>query len=135
MNLTDIRGALETQLLTIAALPTVWENTTYIDTGGGDAHQVIALLPATPQNIEMGKAYLELGIFQVTLNYPLNKGPGDITTRAQLIRDAFPKNQTFQQNGGSVLITNTPAISQLLYNEKHVQCTVRIKYNSQSIGA
>ena len=106
-----IRKALEKRLKAIApTFETAFENAAFTPTPG-TPYQKVYLLPATPDNQEKGSTYFERGIFQVTLCYPKDKGPGDAETKAAAIRAAFKKGTSSVEDGVRTLIILTPRIS------------------------
>lgn len=112
MSLPAISQALETRLSAMSpALATAWENVTFTPTAG-TPYQRANLLPATPNDYALGQGSQEIGILQVSVCYPLNKGRGDALARAEAIRAAFPKNLKLPVSGPmAVKIIRTPAIA------------------------
>ena len=110
-NLVDIRAALETALAAMTPnMPTAWENVEFIPVNNV-AYQTVNLLVATPLNSEMGSSYIEQGIFQVTLMYPLMAGVAEVTSRTRLLRDTFFRGKTLVSNDEKVVIERTPEVS------------------------
>ena len=112
MSAKAIRAALEAQLSAInPALTTVWENSTVTPTSG-TPYQRTNLLRANPDNPTIGTThYRELGVFQVSLHYPLNAGPSPAETRAELVRTQFKRGTTLTSGGITVTIDGTPTIA------------------------
>jgi hypothetical protein len=77
----------------------------------GIPYQQVDLLTARPEEPTQGGGYRrELGVFQVTLIYPLGIGTGAITARAELIKAGFAKGLSLVNNGVTVVIPSTPEI-------------------------
>lgn len=111
MSLEAVRIALETKLSAMSpALSTAWENSPYTPTVG-TPYQMVWLLPAEPDNPTMGDDfYREMGIFQITLMYPLQTGPAAAMARAELIRTAFKRGTSMTSGTVTVIVDKTPEI-------------------------
>lgn len=112
MSAKAIRLALETRLNTMSpALATAWENVAYTPVSG-TPYQRVNVLRATPDNPIIGQGfYRELGIFQVSLCYPLNSGANAATERAELVRTQFKRGISLTSGTVTVTIDGTPTIS------------------------
>ena len=111
-GLVNIRAALETALSGMTpALATAWENVAFAPPASTVAYQKAYLMPATPDNIEYGATYIEQGIFQVTLAYPIQTGTNAAMARAELLRTAFKRGNSFTSSGVTVRIMRTPEVS------------------------
>ena len=112
MSIVSVRAALETKLNAMTpALATAWENAPYTPIAG-TPYQAVYLLP-TVENPTMGDGfYRELGIFQISLFYPLQAGPGAAAARAELIRTSFKRGTSMVSGTVTVRIGNTPEIGQ-----------------------
>ena len=112
MSAKAIRAALEAYLNTMSpALATAPENVNYTPTSG-TPFQRINLLRANPENPTIGTThYRELGVFQVSLHYPMNAGPSPAETRAELVRTHFKRGTTLTNSGITVTIDGTPTIA------------------------
>lgn len=110
MPTLSIKSALETALAGITPeLPTAWENVSYTPVLG-QAYQE-TLISLDPINNTAGKGhYAEIGIFKVTLNYPLGNGSADALTRADLIRATFTRGAAFTSGGVTALIDKTAEV-------------------------
>jgi hypothetical protein len=107
MSRPEIRKALETHLsLLLPAIDTSWENKAF-KPRSGLPYQRVNLLPATPEGPEIGSFSRELGLFQITLMYPGDGGPGEAEARAELIRQHFPKGLNLVVNGIVTTISGT----------------------------
>lgn len=91
-------------------VPIVWENDKPDLPDAENPYQQVRFMYATPEDIEAGAAYRELGYVQVNLFYPLDGGSADAETRAQAILNAFKKATTLVNSGVTVIIDKTPAI-------------------------
>jgi len=110
MSIAAIRAALETRLLAMTpTIGTAPENNQFTPTPGAP-YQRMDLLPGSPENPAYGTYYREVGVFQVTLCYPQNGGPGAAQARAAMIRDWFKRGSTLVASGIEVTVRRTPAI-------------------------
>lgn len=114
MSQAAIRAALETALDAMAlSLPTAWENVAFVPPASSMAYQRAYILFATPDNSVIANGeYIEVGIFQINLCYPLQSGDGAARARAGLIRSTFYRGATFVSGGVRVVIATTPEASQ-----------------------
>jgi len=111
-GIVNIRAALETALNGMSpALATAWENNAFAPPASTVAYQKAYVMFATPDNPEYGSAHQELGIFQVTLMYPLQIGTSTVAARAELLRTTFRRGASFTSSGVTVIITRTPEVS------------------------
>jgi hypothetical protein len=109
-------------------LPTSYENTVY-EPKSGTAFQVVSLLPATVENPSIGaELHREVGIFQVTLHYPVNSGPADSATMAENIRTRFKRGTTITKDGVTVMIDATPSIARGIIEGDRWLVAVSIPY-------
>ena len=131
MSVPVIRSLLETALATaLPGFPLAYENVPYTTTQG-TAYGEVYLLPAEPDNIEIGPAHIQRGIFQVNLFYPLGAGTGTATAKAETIRAAFPFAQTFVSGSVSVLITRTTEIGQARPESDFLMIPVRVRFEAR----
>lgn len=102
----DIRAALEQRLTAMPGIPAVaWENKGY-DPVKGVPFLAPSILWAESSQAEIGTEgrNWETGIFQITMNYPTNQGPGPTATMAGLIREWFKRGTELSANGVTVKI-------------------------------
>ena len=134
MSITVIRSALEVALAAMSpAMPTAYENAPFIPVVGV-AYQRAFLLTAQPENTEMGNTrHTEIGIFQISLNYPLSTGPRDATLRAELIRSTFYQGRTFSAGGIDATVENTPEIAPGRVEDERYVVPVKIRFFSHVI--
>lgn len=127
--MVKIRAALENHLATMSgALDISYENAQFTPTPG-TAFQVVNLLPATVQNPSIGaELHRELGIFQVTLHYPVNAGSANSVTMAENIRTRFKRGTTITNNGVTVMIDSTPTIARGIIDGDRWIVAVSIPY-------
>jgi hypothetical protein len=111
------------------ALATVWENTAYTPVAG-TPYQSISMLRARPENPTFDKFVRELGLFQVSLFYPVDKGSKDAETRAELIKVTFYKNLLASLSGINVTIYGTPHVLPGMRDGDRWMVPVRIPYYS-----
>lgn len=104
-----IRKALETRLNAMPpGIGVAWENADF-EPAANTAYMKSNLLPAEPENPAQGTTFTRyLGIYQVTLMYPLGKGPGDADAKAEAIRAWFPRNLSLTGGGVTVTVDKTP---------------------------
>ena len=128
MTIPLIRAALEKRLaLLMPSMATAYENVAFIP-AVGVPYQAATLMPATPDNSIMGSTqYLAIGLFQISLFYPVGTGAGATQERAELLKMHFKRGSTFIELGVSVLVTHTPAIATAMTDGDrfHVPITVR----------
>lgn len=112
MTIALIRTALETRLGTMSpALSTAFENVSFTPVVG-TAYQMLFLLPAEPDNSTIGSNdnRFERGIFQLSLMYPQNVGPGAAQARALAAQAHFNRGRVLTASAVNVLILRTPYI-------------------------
>lgn len=131
MSALKIRQALEKHLATLApSISTAYENADFTPVNGV-AYQRANLLPAAPDNSSMGdKYYRELGVFQVTLYYPVSTGPKDAYTRAESVKTLFKRGTTLTQGGVDVTIIFTPTINPAFYSDDRYCLPISIYYQA-----
>lgn len=128
MSLDLVRQVLETRLATLLpALPTAWENTDLSPTVSAP-YQAVTLLPAQPSNPVYGPGYVEQGLLQVTLCYPINAGSGAAAARAESIRALFPRGLALPKGGVTTQVSDTPEIMQGAIVENVYQLPVRVRW-------
>lgn len=131
MSLALIRSALETALANITPpISYAYENVPFTPIVG-TPYAAVYLLPAKPDNIEMGPGYTDRGIFQVNLFWPLDTGPAAATSRAALIRAKFPFASTFNAGGVTVLITGTPEVAPARVEDDLFMIPVKIPFTAR----
>ena len=131
MSVAVIRKLLENAL--VAALPTfplAFESVPYTPVVG-TAYGAAYLMPIEPENPEIGPAYIQRGIFQVSLFYPLNVGTGAATAQAEVIRAAFPFGRTLNQGSVSVLIPKTPEVGSARPEADFLMIPVRVRFEAR----
>lgn len=112
MSHAAVRRALELHLAAMpGGLPTAHQNVKFTPPLG-QPYQRADLLPATPNNDTAGASYFEVGVFQITLAYPLGNGPGAAEAQAGLLRQHFKRSTALTNSGVSVVVMTTPAIAQ-----------------------
>lgn len=128
MSLAQVRAALETQLATVApTIDTAYENRAFMPVAD-TPYQQVTLLPAAPNNAEIGPAWTEQGMFAVNLFYPKDQGAGAAIARAELIRAAFVMGSSFVSGGVTVNITTTPAIGVARPDDDRFMVPVRVNW-------
>lgn len=130
-GLVNVRAALETALAAMSpALATAYENVAFTPTAG-TPHQRVNLLAARPDNREISANFVEQGLFQVTLCYPSGTGPAAAAARAELLRAAFKRGNSFANGGVTVLSTDTPEIMPAYVDGDRYCVPVRVRWMSQ----
>lgn len=130
-GVVEIRAALETALAAMSpALDTAFENVDF-EPGVGTPYQAVHILFAQPDNSEFGSRHQENGYMQVTLKYPTSAGTLAIAARAELIRTAFLRGNSFASGGVTVLITHTPEIMAGTVDGVYFTMPVKIRFNVQ----
>ena len=131
-GIVNIRAALETALNGMSpALATAWENNAFAPPASTVAYQKAFVMFATPDNPEMGASHQELGIFQVTLCYPLQIGTGAVAARAEALRTTFRRGFSFTSSGVTVNITKTPEIGAGTVAGDRFEMPVKIRFMAQ----
>lgn len=136
MSAVLVRTALEVALAAMSpAVATAWENEPYTPVVG-TPYQRVNLMLAAPDNPEMGSArYTEQGIFQISLAYPLDAGPGAATARAELIRSTFYRGASFVSGAVTVNIEKTPEIAPGRVEEDRFVIPVRVRFFAHIVRA
>jgi hypothetical protein len=129
MSMVSIRKALETALAGMTPpLATAWENVLFNPTTGVP-YQQVNLLAADPNNPSMGDKFRqEVGIFQITLKYTMQTGPGAADARAELLRSIFHRGATFTADGITVTIDRTPTVSMASQDGDRWSLPVKIRW-------
>jgi hypothetical protein len=131
MSLAAIRSALETALAEIdPALATASENAPFTPVAGAP-FQAVYLLPARPDNPEIGPGYTERGLFQINLYYPKDRGSKEALVRAALIRTKFPFAASFASGGVTVNITATPEVAPARIEDDRYMVPVKVRWQSR----
>lgn len=132
MSMRSIRDALENHLKAMTpALPTSFENASFTPPTDGSAYQEAVLLPANPI-VPMGDmTYLEQGVFQVTVLYPLGEGTADAEERAEAIRSHFHRGLTLTVGGVSTIITSVPTVAKGFPDDGQWRVPVSIRWQAQ----
>lgn len=131
MSIVSIRAALETRLNSLTpALATAWEGVPYTPVTGTPYQQINLLLSATENPTLGDKMYRVTGFLQVLLCYPPGTGPKAASTRAELIRDWFPRGLGLSSGGIDVLIDRTPAIAPAIIDADRYRIPVTIYFSA-----
>ena len=112
----------------LSANLTAWEGVAFTTTPGVP-YQRVNLIMGTPETpVYGGKFSREIGFFQLTLYYPVQRGTAAIMTRAELIRSTFPRGSSFSNGGVVVNIPRKPEIFPTILSEEVITTVVRIPY-------
>jgi len=129
MSIVLIRAALETALNGMSpALATEWQNEAFTPPALTAPYQSAYLLPAEPDNREIGPQHVQRGIFQISLRYPQSGGTGLAETRAELIRTTFARGVSFTSGGVTVTIEKTPEIAPAQQDGDRLNLPVRVRF-------
>lgn len=143
MSIVSIRAALEAAVMAITpAIDTVFEGGAFKLAAGspyqgayksvaGQEYQKLQMLPADPDGRETGPNRQERGVFQVSLFYPLLKGPGPATSRAELIRATFGRGTSLTSGGVTAHVLDWPAIAPGYEDGDRWVVPVSIPYRAQ----
>lgn len=94
-------------------------------------YQVLRLIPGEVENPTLGDNYhREVGIYQVILKYPLNKGTGDAREQAEFIKAYFNRGKTLVYGQTEVTVQNTPTIEAPYIDDNRYCIPIRIRYYS-----
>lgn len=130
MSVVAVRAALETALDGMTpALATQYENAAFTPTTG-TPYQIAALLFAQPRNDEVSASWVEQGLFQITLRYPLNVGPAAAAARANLIRQTFYRGASFTSGSVTVTVARTPEILPAYTESDRYAIPVRVPFSA-----
>lgn len=130
MSLNNIRKGFEKRLSAMGAFATQYENVDFAPVNGTPYQQAF-LLPAKPDNPTMGDGYYrEVGVFQVTLRYPVNASVIPAQTRAEAIRDYFPRGLGITEGSTTTTVTTTPQISSSFFIDDRLCIVVSIYYQA-----
>ena len=107
-----IRKALEQRLAAMPAVPTIaYENVNFVPV---DNVPFVAINFMFAQPDDLGfrdSPFIQNGYLQLTLFYPVNKGPGAAESKAEDFRNWFARSFSFAVDGATVVINHTPEIS------------------------
>lgn len=134
MSLTVVHSIFEVALAALQPpIDTVWQNVDFKPTVG-TPYQAAYLLPAEPDNPEIGPGYIQRGIFQVNLFYPQGRGWEDAGLRAEQIRAAFPRGLSLTDAGVIVNIIATPEIGPARAEDDLYFVPVKVRWSAQFFG-
>ena len=130
MSIAALKIALESAIKTnLGTFPIAWENMSFIPPTDGGAFASVFILPATPANPTFGSSFhREVGLIQVTLNYPIDGGSGKVYVKAETVRDSFKRGTTFTSGGITVHVQGTPAIGPGIVQGNRYTLPIRINY-------
>ena len=132
MSQVACRAALETALDGMTpALSTAWENVAFTPPVLTTPYQRAFVLFATPENAVIGNEWIERGIFQVTLCYPLQAGDAAARARVALLRTTFYRGLTLTSGSTRVIVERTPDAGGGTADGDRWIVVVRIRWFSQ----
>lgn len=131
MSIKSIRAGLEKHLAALSPVVSIaYENVDFSPVTG-TPYQEVTLLPAQPDNSSAGQHhYIETGLLQVMLCYPLNGGSGNALARAELTRDHFKRGTTIIEDGIKIIINRTPQISPAMNENQRYKVPISIYYQA-----
>ena len=88
-------------------------------------------MPADPITPMDNLTFIEQGLFQVTLCYPLAKGPRDAETRAEAVRAHFRRGTTLTEGGVSTIISHVPVVSASVPGDGQWRVPVTVRWQAQ----
>lgn len=129
MSQIAITKALELRLDAMTpAIQTAWENVEFTPSGGVE-YQVVTTLFAEPENPVFGNTFnRQKGFLQVQLRYPLNTGSNAALTRAEAIKNWFPRGLSLANSGVTTIIEKTPEVSKAGVDGDRYVVNVRIRF-------
>src|SRR5665213_3211406 len=97
----NIKIALESAVKSAFPTDTIaWDNVVFSSPTDGSFWMAVNIIVGTPNNSVMGDAfYIEMGLLQITLSYPVNGGSGKAYSKAGDVQDAFKRGSSFTKNG------------------------------------
>jgi hypothetical protein len=127
----SVRLALQNHLEALGAFATAYEGLSFTPTNNVP-YQRVNLLRAEPDNLALGSAYhREVGVFQVTLFYPMGAGTNLIEAKAEAIKTHFKRSTGLTNGGRTVLITRTPNVKQVSVDDDRLSLVIDIPYMSE----
>lgn len=131
MSLLAIQAALEKHLLTLApAIATAVENKTFTPVTG-QPYQRLNHLLNTPRDITIERGLVqELGVFQVSLCYPLDAGRVPAMQRAEAIKALFAAGLSLYEGAVRVDIERTPSIAGGMVDEDRWMLPVSVYWQA-----
>jgi hypothetical protein len=132
MSLLKISAAFEKKLKALDTnFPTALENLPYTPVTG-TAYQRIRVLPATPENPTVGSNYhREVGFCEIVLFYPINAGRGAAQTKAEAIKNHFPRNLSLTEDSQVIKIDRTPTLNVPVQVDDRYCIPITISYYSE----
>jgi hypothetical protein len=131
MSQVTIRKLLENKLKALASsFPTAYENADYKPITG-TAYQSCFLLPSTPDNSTLGQShFIELGLFQINVNYPQGTGANAAQAKAEAIKSHFKRGTTLTESDIILVVTDTPRIAPAFVADGWYTVPVTVNYQA-----
>ncbi len=109
---------------------TAWDNVGFKPVPGVP-YQKVNLVFAEPDNVTMGAGYYrEHGFMQVSLYYPILAGVIPIRTKAEAIRTAFKRGNSFEKDGVTVKIPRTAMVMGGMAIDESYAIPVRVPFTA-----
>ena len=130
MSILAIQAALEKHLLVMTPIATAFENKVF-GPQTGVPYQRIAHLLNNPRDVSIERDLVRLlGVFQVSLFYPLDGGRVPAMERAEAICAQFAPVLLLQEGGVTVEIDDTPSIAGAMSDGDRWHVPVSINWSS-----
>ncbi|MDU9711627.1 phage tail terminator-like protein, partial [Helicobacter pylori] len=75
--------------------------------------------------------YFEVGLFQITLCYPINTGPAAAEAQAQLTRAHFKRGVSMVHSGITVVVMDTPRVAPALIDGDRFCIPLTVPFQAQ----
>lgn len=127
MSLSKIYKGFYTKLNTIVTVVEGQEYTPIVNT----PYQELYLLPSSDDNIFINEAgYQSLGLFQISLYYPISGGMGAMLERVEDIKAVFKSDFSFVEDGLRVNILRDLEVVNLGVDGDRFVYAIRVKYKA-----
>lgn len=127
MSIKVIKKLFETKLSQVTpSLPTGYEGVSFTPPQN-QMYQLCQLDILAPDDpVYSANYHRERVQFQVFIIGPVNKGTGDVLTRAELIRQEYKKGTSLQEGNVLIRILTTPQIQSVAVAQDRLVCPVLI---------
>ena len=127
MAILEIKRAAERKLNTLSpALPTAYEGVTFNPPNG--LYQRVQFTIQSPDDPVLGTGFhRERVTMQIFVVGAANKGTSEVITRAELIRNHFPKGLVLQEGNVKIHVLKTPQVAGNTVVSERVICPVLIE--------
>ena len=130
MSIAVIKKLLEVRLNTVGGIfPTAFENVPFTPVVG-TAWQSVHILPGQTENPTFDSLKREVGLMQVTLNFPQKAGAAEALARAELIRAGFVRGLSMVEGNVSVRILRSPYVGPAANDGVWYQVPLSVPYTA-----